>query len=92
MKGIQFEGFWINESHEIIKFLGPFPGEIYNLESNFQGGEFISFEKVRIFKTDADYAKLDDSIKFGSGEIIIHDADTIEICCNLFKRILPKSF
>lgn len=92
MKGIQFEGFWINRSHEIIKFLGPLPGEIYNLESNFQDGEFISFEKVRITKTDAEYAKLDDSVKFGSGEIIIRDMDHIEICGNPFKRILPKSF
>jgi hypothetical protein len=77
---INFNGIWQNEiSKELICITGPNNGDEYLIEYNWSQDRFKNLEKVEIFISNNDHARLLKSEKFRFPDIWILSEDKIKL-------------
>lgn len=85
---IKFKGIWQSEvNKELISISGPNNGDEYLLEFDWSQDHFNKNEKIEIFITNKDHARILKSEKFKFPDIWILSEQRIKIDNHIYQRI-----
>lgn len=85
---IKFNGIWQSETDkQLISITGPNNGDEYLLEYSWSQDHFSKYEKIEIFITNNDHARILKSEKFKFPDIWILSEQRIKLDNHIYQRI-----